>query len=302
MVKNSWNSCLLYSSFCIGSWVVRCASFMSLLWNCVGAAFFDEWTEFTLLCFFSFSQKVLQSRIISYSMHSLWYVKIKPRHITYMFRFNPILTFLVPCQVILFSIRKEQTELRHLYLQVLKESFKVYCAINEGIINLVEKVGPAFSFPSEVTRSLHVLFVFFPVSYMHILQFFEMPRHDAVKSLDIYKRAGLQVTLLSFFFLCWGPFRFHLTRVCLSMQAGNLSQFYEVCKGLELARNFQFPVLREVLDESLFVTIQYLRARTILLRYNCVFVFSSLHNLFLQLWRSIWETHLKWLTSQMGHW
>lgn len=124
---------------------------------------------------------------------------------------------------------------------------------------------------------------------MHILlQFFEMPRHDAVKSLDIYKRAGLQVTLLSFFSSLLGPFRFHLTRVCrLSMQAGNLSQFYEVCKGLELARNFQFPILREVSDESLFVTFQYLRARTILLRYNCVFVFSSLHNLFLQLWRSI---------------
>ncbi|GJS64958.1 armadillo-like helical domain-containing protein [Tanacetum coccineum] len=47
---------------------------------------------------------------------------------------------------------------------------------------------------------------------------FEMPRHKAIKALDIYKRAG--------------------------QQAESLSDFYEVCKGLELARNFQFPVLK----------------------------------------------------------
>ncbi|KAL1203593.1 putative clathrin assembly protein [Cardamine amara subsp. amara] len=85
---------------------------------------------------------------------------------------------------------------------VLKESFKVYCAINEGIINLVEK-------------------------------FFEMPRHEAVKALEIYKRAGLQ--------------------------AGNLSNFYEVCKGLELARNFQFPVLREPPQSFLTTMEEYMR-------------------------------------------
>ncbi|KAL9273486.1 putative clathrin assembly protein, partial [Drosera capensis] len=70
------------------------------------------------------------------------------------------------------------------FLQVLKESFKIYCAINDGIINLVDK-------------------------------FFEMPRHEAIKALDIYRRAG--------------------------QQAGSLSDFYDICKGLELARNFQFP-------------------------------------------------------------
>nr|GMD26431.1 putative clathrin assembly protein At2g01600 [Ipomoea batatas] len=80
---------------------------------------------------------------------------------------------------------------------VLKESFKIYCAINDGIINLVDK-------------------------------FFEMPRHEAIKALDIYKRAG--------------------------QQAASLSDFYEVCKGLELARNFQFPVLREEYPERLMLT------------------------------------------------
>ncbi|KAJ0031472.1 hypothetical protein Pint_14016 [Pistacia integerrima] len=72
---------------------------------------------------------------------------------------------------------------------VLKESFKIYCAINDGIINLVD-------------------------------MFFDMSRHDAVKALDIYKRAG--------------------------QQAESLADFYDYCKGLELARNFQFPMLRQV--------------------------------------------------------
>lgn len=85
---------------------------------------------------------------------------------------------------------------------VLKESFKIYCAINDGIINLVDK-------------------------------FFEMPRHEAVKALDVYKRAG--------------------------QQAGNLSDFYEVCKGLELARNFQFPVLREPPQSFLTTMEEYIR-------------------------------------------
>lgn len=85
---------------------------------------------------------------------------------------------------------------------VLKESFKIYCAINDGIINLVDK-------------------------------FFEMPRHEAMKALDIYKRAG--------------------------QQAASLSDFYEVCKGLELARNFQFPVLREPPQSFLVTMEEYIR-------------------------------------------
>ncbi|KAF5748030.1 clathrin assembly family protein [Tripterygium wilfordii] len=85
---------------------------------------------------------------------------------------------------------------------VLKESFKIYCAINDGIINLVDK-------------------------------FFEMPRHEAISALDIYKRAG--------------------------QQAGNLSDFYEVCRGLELARNFQFPVLREPPQSFLTTMEEYIK-------------------------------------------
>ncbi|KAK6242333.1 hypothetical protein SCA6_007722 [Theobroma cacao] len=86
--------------------------------------------------------------------------------------------------------------------KVLKESFKIYCAINDGIINLVDK-------------------------------FFEMPRHEAVTALDVYKRAG--------------------------QQANSLSDFYDVCKGLELARNFQFPVLREPPQSFLTTMEEYIR-------------------------------------------
>ncbi|XP_062217266.1 putative clathrin assembly protein At5g57200 [Phragmites australis] len=52
---------------------------------------------------------------------------------------------------------------------VLKESFKIYCAINDGIINLVD-------------------------------MFFEMPKYDAIKALAVYKRAGLQAENLAEFY------------------------------------------------------------------------------------------------------
>ncbi|KAF8400212.1 hypothetical protein HHK36_013508 [Tetracentron sinense] len=85
---------------------------------------------------------------------------------------------------------------------VLKESFKIYCAINDGIINLVD-------------------------------MFFDMSRHYAVKALNIYKRAG--------------------------QQAENLADFYEFCKGLELARNFQFPTLRQPPPSFLATMEEYIR-------------------------------------------
>ncbi|TVT99438.1 hypothetical protein EJB05_55189 [Eragrostis curvula] len=52
---------------------------------------------------------------------------------------------------------------------VLKESFKIYCAINDGIINLVD-------------------------------MFFDMPKYDAIKALAVYKRAGLQAENLAEFY------------------------------------------------------------------------------------------------------
>ncbi|XP_055805348.1 putative clathrin assembly protein At5g57200 isoform X2 [Solanum dulcamara] len=85
---------------------------------------------------------------------------------------------------------------------VLKESFKIYCAINDGIINLVDF-------------------------------FFEMPKHDAIKALNIYKRAG--------------------------KQAESLAYFYDFCRGLDLARTFQFPVLKQPPASFLATMEEYIR-------------------------------------------
>ncbi|XP_019416348.1 PREDICTED: putative clathrin assembly protein At5g57200 [Lupinus angustifolius] len=85
---------------------------------------------------------------------------------------------------------------------VLKESFKIYCALNDGIINLVD-------------------------------MFFDMSRHDAVKALNIYKRAG--------------------------KQAEYLADYYEYCKGLDLARNFQFPTLRQPPPSFLATMEEYIK-------------------------------------------
>ncbi|XXG58025.1 hypothetical protein AAC387_Pa04g0441 [Persea americana] len=85
---------------------------------------------------------------------------------------------------------------------VLKESFKLYCAINDGIINLVDL-------------------------------FFDMSRYDALKAFNIYKRAG--------------------------QQAEGLTEFYEFCKGLDLARNFQFPTLRQPPPSFLATMEEYIK-------------------------------------------
>ncbi|GFP83612.1 putative clathrin assembly protein at5g35200 [Phtheirospermum japonicum] len=66
---------------------------------------------------------------------------------------------------------------------VASESIKIYNAISDGCVNLVDK-------------------------------FFEMQKHDALKSLDIYRRAGLQ--------------------------AERLSEFYEICKTLDVGRGERY--------------------------------------------------------------
>ncbi|CAA0842198.1 Putative clathrin assembly protein [Striga hermonthica] len=85
---------------------------------------------------------------------------------------------------------------------VVKESFKVYCAINDGIINLVD-------------------------------MFFEMPKHNAVKALEIYKKA--------------------------SRQADHLADFYEFCRTLDLAQTFQFPTLRQPPPSFLLTMEDYIK-------------------------------------------
>ncbi|XP_051152487.1 putative clathrin assembly protein At5g35200 [Andrographis paniculata] len=66
---------------------------------------------------------------------------------------------------------------------VASESIKIYNAISDGTVNLVDK-------------------------------FFEMQRQDALKALDIYRRAG--------------------------QQAEKLSEFYEICKNLDVGRGERY--------------------------------------------------------------
>uniref|UniRef100_A0ACD5ZBN3 Uncharacterized protein n=1 Tax=Avena sativa TaxID=4498 RepID=A0ACD5ZBN3_AVESA len=92
--------------------------------------------------------------------------------------------------------------IQHALALVMKESFKIYCALNDGIINLVDV-------------------------------FFDMNKLDAIKAQDIYRRTG--------------------------SLAQSLSEFYAVCRGLELTRNFQFPVLREPPPSFLVTMEEYIR-------------------------------------------
>ncbi|KAJ0989856.1 hypothetical protein J5N97_008212 [Dioscorea zingiberensis] len=71
---------------------------------------------------------------------------------------------------------------------VAGESIKIYSAINAGTLNLVDK-------------------------------FFDMQRHDALRSLEIYRKAG--------------------------HQAERLSEFYEICKGLDLGRGQKFVKIEQ---------------------------------------------------------
>ncbi|KAG2407979.1 putative clathrin assembly protein [Vigna angularis] len=66
---------------------------------------------------------------------------------------------------------------------VASESIKIYQAISDGTVNMVDK-------------------------------FFEMQRHDALKALDIYRRVG--------------------------QQAERLSEFYEICRNLDVGRGEKF--------------------------------------------------------------
>ncbi|GAY37415.1 hypothetical protein CUMW_028800 [Citrus unshiu] len=76
---------------------------------------------------------------------------------------------------------------------VASESTKIYQAISDGTVNLVDK-------------------------------FFEMQRHDALKALDIYRRAG--------------------------QQAERLSEFYEVCKSLDIGRGERFIKIEQTVDNK----------------------------------------------------
>ncbi|XP_021741785.1 putative clathrin assembly protein At5g35200 isoform X2 [Chenopodium quinoa] len=85
---------------------------------------------------------------------------------------------------------------------VASESTKIYSAISDGTVNLVDK-------------------------------FFEMQRSDALRALDIYRRAG--------------------------QQAERLSEFYEVCKSLDVGRGERFTKIEQPPPSFLQAMEEYVR-------------------------------------------
>ncbi|GMY35802.1 putative clathrin assembly protein At5g35200 [Fagus crenata] len=85
---------------------------------------------------------------------------------------------------------------------VASESIKIYQAISDGSVNLVDK-------------------------------FFEMQRPDALKALDIYRRAG--------------------------QQAERLSEFYEICKNLDIGRGERFIKIEQPPASFLQAMEEYVR-------------------------------------------
>ncbi|OUZ99843.1 AP180 N-terminal homology (ANTH) domain [Macleaya cordata] len=85
---------------------------------------------------------------------------------------------------------------------VAGESIKIYNAISDGTVNLVDK-------------------------------FFEMRRHDALRALDIYRRAG--------------------------QQGERLSEFYEICKSLDLGRGERFIKIEQPPPSFLTAMEEYVR-------------------------------------------
>ncbi|KAK6151718.1 hypothetical protein DH2020_014353 [Rehmannia glutinosa] len=85
---------------------------------------------------------------------------------------------------------------------VASESIKIYNAISDGTVNLVDK-------------------------------FFEMQKHDALKALDVYRRA--------------------------SLQAERLSEFYEICKTLDVGRGERFIKIEQPPASFLQAMEEYVR-------------------------------------------
>lgn len=73
------------------------------------------------------------------------------------------------------------------------------------------------------------------------------------------------------------------------MQAKHLAEFYEYCKGLDLAKSFQFPTLRQVFFSSLRKYNSLDGNKWFLMK--LVSAINSHLHLFLRQWRSTSKKH-----------
>jgi hypothetical protein len=78
-----------------------------------------------------------------------------------------------------------------------------------------------------------------------------MQRNDAMRALDIYRRAGQQVTFLGIFVCpnidCCLVANFVVEIYILFVfQAERLSEFYEICKNLDIGRGERFIKIEQV--------------------------------------------------------
>jgi len=81
-----------------------------------------------------------------------------------------------------------------------------------------------------------------------------MQRNDAVRALDIYRRAGQQVCFSAnicrnidcCLVLQWEDFTLWNFYILCIFQAERLSEFYEICKNLDIGRGERFIKIEQV--------------------------------------------------------
>lgn len=75
-----------------------------------------------------------------------------------------------------------------------------------------------------------------------------MQRHDAVRALEIYRRAGDQVqcAFLSYMLRSTRCASFVLILVICDMQAVKLSEFFEICRNLDFGSGHKYVKIEKV--------------------------------------------------------